>query len=354
MKRIPTWLIILMVVALIVGSKFLFFSNDKKAAAAKKPASAPVTASYFVVKPDTFTNAIYSTGQVGAFNSVDLVPEVSGKVVRIYFKEGSAVQKGDVLVKLNDADLQAQLLKTRTQLKLSQQKLSRLEKLLTVKGISQEEFDMQENELASLKADEAFTQAQIAKTTITAPFSGLLGLKNISEGALVNATTPIVSVVQTSPVFIEFSVPEKYSSSLKKDLRISFSIGSSDNAATYTASVYAIEPTVDQATKTIKARASYSGSSALYPGTFVKVNVNMGITRNALMIPTQAVVPTLKGQKVIVSRAAVANEVPVEIGIRTARRIQVTNGLKVGDTIVTTGLLSIRQDSKLRLIREVK
>jgi membrane fusion protein (multidrug efflux system) len=356
MKKIPGWLIAVIVIVGLVASKFLFFSKkeDKAAGANKGKTSAPVAVNYYVVQPVTFTNDIFATGKMGAFNEIDILPEVSGKVVAIYFKEGETVTKGTTLIKLNDADLQAQLLKSKTQSKLSEQKLERLKKLIAVNGISQEEVEVQENELNSYKADQAFIAAQLAKTNITAPFTGVVGLKNISEGSYVNSNMPIASLVQMKPLYVEFSVPEKYIGLFKKGLSVNFSSDNTEGSKTYSATIYAIEPRIDETTKTIKARAMYTGDRDFYPGSFVKVYVNLNETKNVLMVPTQAVIPTLKGQKVFVSKNAIANEVMVTIGVRTDTKVQILSGLNPGDTIITTGLLSIKKESKLKLLKADK
>jgi membrane fusion protein (multidrug efflux system) len=352
MKKVPNWIIVTIVIALLIASKFIFFEKkDEKAAGNKGKNSAPVAVNYFVVKQTGFSNDVFATGKTGALNEVDILPEVSGKVTAIYFKEGETVTKGSVLVKLNDADLQAQLMKVRTQLKLSQQKIDRLTKLLNIKGVSQEEYDMQENETASLKADEAYLNAQIAKTSIVAPFNGVIGLKNVSEGAFVNASTPIVSIVQLKPIFIEFSMPEKYSELIRKGVNVTFSSDNIESSKTFSAQIYAIEPRVDETTKTIKARALYNGDKDLYPGSFVKVYVNLDKNENALMIPTQCVIPTLKGQKVFVVKEGKAQESMIKTGVRTDQQIQVLEGLAAGDTIVATGLMSVKKDSKIKLLK---
>ena len=298
-----------------------------------------------------FNNEVFATGKIGALNQIDLLPEVGGKVMAIYFKEGETVNKGSVLVKLNDADLQAQLLKSKTQITLSEQKLERLKKLLEIKGVSQEEFDMQQNELNSLKADQAYILAQLAKTSIVAPFTGMVGLKNISEGSYVNTSTPIVSLVQVKPLYVEFSVPEKYSGLFSKGIQVKFS--NDNNKDVQTATIYAIEPRVDELTKTIKARATYNGNEHFYPGSFVKVFANLGETQNVLMVPTQCVIPTLKGQKVFVSKNGIATEAMVTIGVRTDEKIQIIDGLQEGDTVITTGLLGLKKETPLKLLKSV-
>jgi len=354
MKKIPNWIIIVAVLALLIASKFLFFSKkEEKVLSPEDRKKIPVPANYYVVKTSTFNNDLYTTGKIGAFNQIDILPEVSGKIVAVNFKEGESVNKGDLLVKLNSSDLEAQLLKTKTQSKLSEQKLDRLKKLLGINGISQEEYDMQENELAGFKADQAYIEAQIAKTNIVAPFNGVIGLKNISAGSFVSATTPIASLIQLQPLYVEFSIPEKYSDMFKKGINVNFSNDNLKTQKTFSASIYAIEPRVDEITKTIRARAMYSGSEIFYPGSFVKVYVNLGETNNALMIPTQCVIATLKGQKVFVSHEGIALDVPVEIGVRTDEKIEILKGLSAGDTVITTGLLSVKKDSRLKLLKPV-
>lgn len=350
MKKIPTWIIIVVAIALVVASKFIFFAPKVDAAAKGKP-KGPSAVNYYVVKATAFNNDVFATGKIGALNQIDILPEVGGKVMAIYFKEGETVNKGSLLVKLNDADLQAQLLKSKTQIALSEQKLERLKKLIAINGISKEEFDIQENELNALKADQAYISAQLAKTNIVAPFSGVIGLKNISEGSFVNMTTPIVSLVQTKPLYVEFSVPEKYSNLFNKGIAVKFSNDNSKELQT--ATIYAIEPRVDEMTKTIKARASYNGNEHFYPGSFVKVFANLGETQNALMIPTQCVIPTLKGQKVFIAKNGIATEAMVTIGVRTDDKIQIIDGISAGDTVITTGLLSIKKDTELKLLKSV-
>jgi len=350
MKKIPNWIIIIVIVALVIASKFIFFAKkEDSASSAKGKNKGPVAVNYFVVKATTFNNDVFSTGKIGALNQIDITPEIGGKVMAIYFKEGETVSKGSVLVKLNDADLQAQLLKSKSQITLSEQKLERLKKLIEIKGISQEEFDMQQNELNSLKADQAYILAQLSKTAIIAPFAGVIGLKNISEGSFVNSNSSIASLVQVKPLYVEFSVPEKYSSLFKKGIKINFS--GENNKELQQATIYAIEPVVDELTKTIKARAKYEGAQHFYPGSYVKVFANLGETENALMVPTQCVISTLKGQKVFICKNGISTEVPITIGVRTDDLIQIVDGLQAGDTVITTGLLSIKKESELKLLK---
>lgn len=356
MKKIPGWLLIILIFVILIVLKLFFFTKteEKGNASSKDKSKLPVAVNYFVAQPFNLNDQVYTTGKVGALNEIEIKPEISGKVLELFFKEGESVSKGAPLIKINDADLQAQLLKNKTQIKLSEEKLFRLKKLLDIKGISQEEFDVQENELASLRADQAYIQAQIAKTLITAPFSGVVGLKNISEGAYVSPSLVIATLVQMKPLYIEFSIPERYSSMLLKGMSVKFSADQPGKEDLHTAQVYAIEPKIDEATKTIRGRAMYHGEETFYPGGFVKVYVDLGQPTHSIMIPTQSVIPILKGQKVFVSNHGIAQEVQVVTGIRLDDKIQILEGLKAGDTVLTTGLMAVKKDSKLILLKSDK
>jgi membrane fusion protein (multidrug efflux system) len=353
MKKIPNWIIITLVIAVLIGAKFMFFAKNDGAPGSgpKGKPSAPIAVNYFVANSYTFSNNVYTTGKIGAMNEVEVKPEAAGKIITIYFKEGETVNKGEIIAKMNDAELQAQLSKNKIQLKLAEEKLERLNKLIAINGVSKEEFSIQENEVASIKADASYINAQMQKTVINAPFTGVIGLKNISEGAYVSPQESIASLVQLKPLFIEFSVPEKYSSSIKKGMNIKFSPGNS-STKTFTANVYAIEPKIDETTKTLRARALYEGNETLYPGSFVKVFADLGSEGKSIMVPTQCVIPILKGQKVFVSRNGMAEEVKVLSGIRTEDKIQILEGLSEGDTVLTTGLMNVKKGSKLKLLRQ--
>ncbi len=355
MKKIPVWVIIIGVFAILIASKYVFFAKkeEKSGAQGKQKNSAPKGVNYYIAKPFDFKSRLYSSGSIGAFNEIEVKPEVPGKVISIHFNEGELVNKGVVLVKINDADLQAQLQMVKLQQTLAEQKLERLKKLLAINGVSQEEHDVQQNEVNVLKAEQALLNAQIEKTTIRAPFTGVVGLKNISEGAFVTNTQVIANLVQMKPLFIEFSIPERYFSMLKKGLQVSFA---TDSKVTQemSAKIYAIEPKVDEATKTIKARAMYDGNAYLFPGSFVKVYMDIQDSGNSVMVPTQAIIPVLKGQKVYVAKNGMAEEVRVITGIRSDDKIQVLEGIKVGDTVLTTGLLSVTKGGAVKLLNAQK
>ena len=353
MKKIPNWIWVALFFAVLITVKFLFLgkNEDGLQAQGKGKASPPVSVNYYVAGSDTLQTNVFTTGKIGTLNEVELKPEANGRLIALYFTDGQQVNKGKLIARLNDAELQAQLAKNKIQVKLAEEKLERLRKLLAINGVSKEEFDVQDNEVASLKADAQWINAQLMRTVITAPFSGIIGLRNVSEGAIVTQGESIATLVQTRPLFVEFALPERYSTQLKKGMQVRF--GDKDAGTnTYSATVYAIEPRIDETTRTLRARAMYSGNADLYPGSFVKVFADLGSAGKSILIPTQCIIPILKGQKVYVYRKGQLNEIKVITGIRTDEKIQVLEGLQEGDTVLTTGLMSVKKDSKLKLIKQ--
>lgn len=353
MKSIRTLFIIALVITALILLKVFLFPSYKNTAAPAKGASKPVVpVAGFVVKPQRFENDLQSTGTIFANEEAELRSEIAGRISAINFKEGGLVDKGDLLIKINDADLNASLRKLNAQLKLANDKLQRQTKLVEIGGISREEFEMNQTEVYSLQSDIDFTKAQIAKTEIRAPFNGSIGLKNISIGNYVNANNVIATIQQLNPVKIDFDVPEKYLAQIRKGDKIKFGVETSGRQ--HEGEIAATEPMIDAATRSIKVRAyANNDDKSLFPGAFAHVQVVLNFSDNALLIPTQSVVPVLKGKKVFVSRNGLADEVMIETGERTEDQVQVLSGLTAGDTVLTTGILQVRKGSPLKFT-EVK
>jgi membrane fusion protein, multidrug efflux system len=357
MKKTRNGVIIVVILAAVVFVKLKFLSGDTPQAASiqqgKNPAS---VVNVYVVKSEKLDNKIYITGTVLANEEVVLLPEVPGKVVAINFKEGSKVTKGELLVKINDADLQAQLKKLQLQEKLAADNEAREKKLLDVNGISRMEYEGVLTQLNAIQADIQLAQAQIAKTEIRAPFDGSIGLKYVSEGSYVSSASSgaasggkIATLQQTDPVKVDFSIPEKYSSVVKQGDSIYFSIQGSDEK--FKGRIYAIEPKIDLNTRTVQLRAlSGNKEGKIFPGAFVKIELILKESPNSILIPTEALIPELKGQKVFLCKNGKAQAQKVDIGIRTDSHIQITGGLKPGDTVITTGIMQLKPDALVKII----
>jgi membrane fusion protein (multidrug efflux system) len=278
------------------------------------------------------------------------MPDVSGRVVMINLPEGSFVKKGTVLVKLFDADMQASLRKLQTQLKIAEQTRKRQAELLTVSGISQLEYDQTDLQVSSIGDDIEVLKAQIGKTEVLAPYDGVIGLRNVSVGAQVTTSTPLATIREVNKMKLDFSVPEKYSSDITMGKVVHFSIQGSDSS--FTAKILAAEGGIEATTRNLKVRAIVDVlNPALLAGAFARVDIPLSIIPDALMIPTQAVIPQEKNKKVIVARQGKAQMVTVVTGVRRPEDIQVTEGLKPGDTIVTTGVMFLKPKSPLKFTK---
>lgn len=313
-------------------------------------AKLPVNA--IVIQPRLLNSRIYTTGTLLANEEVQLRPEISGRVTGIFFAEGSKVKKGDVLLKINDRELKAQLEGKGVEEKQASDLESRARRLFEIKGISQEEYDKVANSLNMIKAQKEVIQAQLAKTEIVAPFDGVIGLRYVSEGSFVSTNMLVATMQDIDPIKVEFSVPEKHARQLKNGTEILVHIGDSPEGSKGV--VYAVESMIDLGTRTIKSRAKIPNPGEnLIPGSFAKVEITLEELPDAIVIPSGAVIPRINDEIVYVCRNGKAQSVSVKTGIRTERGIQITEGLTPGDTLIVTGLLQLA-DGKTVEIKDLE
>ena len=306
----------------------------------------PITVSATVVKLQTFDNNLALSGSIEANEQLEIRSEVSGIVKTIYFQEGSNVAKGQVLLKVDDIELKAQLAQAKTKESLASENERRAKLLLQKEAISQEEYDVARADHQSAKAQSQLILAQIEKTTVRAPFSGKIGLRSISPGTYVTPALLVAKLVNSGQLKITFSIPEKYASQVNKNGIITFKVTGSDQ--TYTAKIYAIEPEVEIATRTLKVRALADNKNGkLLPGTFADVQLPLDIIKDAVVIPTEAIIPVQGGKKVFIANKGMAKEVMVETATRTDASILVLSGLKVGDTVLTSGVMSLKDEAPI-------
>jgi len=342
------------VIGIILAFIFVSCKNEKKEAPANAGRTGggdrPVQAEAFIVKTKTLSENLEIPGTLLPFEVTEIRPEISGRVISLNIPEGSFVQKGALLVKMFDSDLQAQLKKLQVQLEIAQKTAERQEALLKIEGISKQEVDLSLLQVSNLKADIELVKVDISKTEVRAPFAGRIGLKNISNGAYITPTTLLTTISQVNQLKLEFSVPEKYSEAMRKGRQVSFNIAGSDNK--FNASILATESNIEATTRTLKVRAVVQGKHPLLvPGAFAKVALQLGKNDRSLIVPTQAVIPQARNKSVIVYKDGKPNFEVVTTGIRDSSYVQVLDGVKEGDTVITTGLLAIRPDSKIKLVK---
>jgi len=312
----------------------------------KNPATNTITVNGLIIKTENFTNTINVSGTIEANEQVQIRSEITGLVKSIHFNEGSFVAKGALLLKIDDRELQAQLLQLKTKQNLALENQNRAQKLLKVEALSVEEYQNINAELKLLQAQTQLLKVQLSKTEIRAPFSGMIGLRNISTGAYLTPTTDVVSLLSINPVKINFSVPEKYTQRINKGTDIKFTVSGSNKV--FTAKIYAIEPSINIETRTLNLKAKAENIKGyLLPGTFANIVLQLQTITDAILIPTQSIVPILNGKQVFISVNGKAKAVMVQTDIRTNENILITKGLKKGDTLLTSGIMSLKNDAPI-------
>lgn len=346
MRKFIVFLIIAAVIAGLLIVKNIYFPADAgngapgPQAGGKGQGGGPMPVDIMVVQPAKVINSIQSSGTVLANERVDLTAESAGKVTGIYFKEGSQVQAGTLLVKLNDAELKAQLQKAKVGLQLAKDREARQARLLELQGTSKEDYDIAANQVLSLQAEIEYYNSLIQKTEIRAPFSGVVGFRNIALGSYVNPSTVIATLVQTNPIKIEFSVPEKYMKNVKPGESIRYTADGVSGIKT--AKVQMIDPQINLETRSLKVRATGDNSGNLLPGNYVKVEIAVSGAEQAIQIPTSAVVPILKGQKVYVLKEGMAKEVKIGLSDRDDKFVTVSEGLSAGDSLIVSAIIMLK------------
>ncbi|MCX6254937.1 MAG: efflux RND transporter periplasmic adaptor subunit [Bacteroidia bacterium] len=350
-KRFKVTITILLIV---VMAGIIFYPKIKPlfASKSKGPGSAgsglmqsrqPLNVSGFLIKPSRMSVLINQNGTLKPDEEVELSFETSGKIVGINFTEGTRVKKGDLLAKINDRPLQAQLQKLEAQKKLAEEKEFRQRSLLDKDAISRESYDQIVTELQTIEADINLIKARISETELRAPFDGIIGLRNISEGSYATPSTKISRLIKISPMKLEFSISERYADEVNIGFPVTFKVDGSNEI--YKAVVYAVEPLIEFVTRSIVLRAYYPNKNEeLKTGRYAAVTLQLSQIENAISIPSEALIPEMEGEMVFVYRKGKASSVKVGTGLRTESLIQIVDGLKFGDTLLTSGILQLRQN----------
>jgi len=362
--KVILWISIpLVLLAGFAGSRTGFFGNrggNSKKQASEAPVQGqgqrpggqqaagllPVTAT--IARPSYLTNGIRSAGTLLANEEVDIVSKVSGKVTGVFFKEGTTVKKGALLVKIYDEDLQAQLRRSEIQEKMLSEKLERQRVLLAKDAVSRESFDQLQTDYNVNLADINLLKVRIAETEVRAPFDGVIGFRYVSEGTYVQPSVKIAHLIDYSQMKLEFAIPEKYVSQPLMGKKIAFSAqGYNDEFIAY---VYAIDYRVDETTRTIGLRARYDNrDKRLVPGMFADLTLITDEKNNAIQVPSEAVVPEMNEKRIWLYRNGKALLVPVVSGSRTENMVEILSGISVGDTVITSGLMQLRPGMAVRV-----
>lgn len=344
-KHIVYTLLILGITGLVA---FRIIRNSEQGDAGIKNNDAVTTVSGMVIKPEKFEDYLSLSGSLEANEQIDLHSEISGVVESISFEEGQKVERGQVLFRVNDIELRAQLSQTRTAQKLAGENERRAKLLLEKQAISQQEYEISSADFQSSQAQSQLMAAQLSKTIVRAPFSGTIGLREISKGTYVTPLTSIAKLVNTDQLKITFAIPEKYASRIAIGNTLTFTVSGSEEKRT--AKIYAIEPEIELATRTLRMRAvTENNNGKLYPGMFSSVRLPLEMVPDALMVPSEALIPIQNGKMIFIAEGGKAKEIVVATGARTAKAVRVLSGLKPGDTILTYGVMALKNGTPIKV-----
>lgn len=345
MKKITIYIVLILAVS--VGIWFGTKQSTIPDIAKNKRLLSPIASTYIIVKDTTLTRLLRVSGSLFPQDEITIAPEISGRIKRLFINEGSFVQKGSVLVKLEDAELQAQLSKVKALIDLAEINAKREKELLKGGGTSAELLERADNTVITLQSDFQMLKAAIAKTEIKAPFSGTIGLKEVSEGSFVSPGTKISHLVNSSPIRIECSIPEKYTSLIKKNMKIQFHVYG--NEQSFEAKISAINPMIDPISRTTKIIALYSNKKEeCKPGAFADIEIPLSVEEKAIIIPNEAIVPDIRGLRVFLLKQGKAKPKPIEAGMRTASSLEIIKGLNIGDTVLVAGASLMKAGSKVK------
>jgi membrane fusion protein (multidrug efflux system) len=299
-----------------------------------------------IVKYENLEDNFPITGSIMPDEEVDLSFETSGKIVNIYFREGTEIKKGELLAKVNDDPLQAELKKLQAQVPLAEDRVFRQKSLLAKDAVSKEAYEQVTTELGKLNADIDLAKARIAQTELRAPFDGVIGLRLVSEGQYTSPATVVAKLTKVIPLKIEFSLNERHAGIIKDGTRLTFTIDGDLNR--YEATVYAVESKLDMKTRTLKARAIYPNQNGrIKPGRYVSIKLKLQEIKNTLTAPSEAIIAEMGRDIAYIYKSGKAKQVVLTKGLRTESKVQIVNGLHPGDTLVTSGIMQIRDDTPI-------
>jgi len=324
----------LAVVALGAGCKK---APEKASAAAPGAAPPAIAVEVAIARRDTVTDAIAATGQIEAVQSIELRPDVEGRILEILFREGSEVGKGTPLFRIDDAELQAEVARAEADRDLATQSLQRTRDLVAQRASSQADLERAEAMARSSDASLALLKVRLDRTVVRAPFGGVVGQRFVSLGDYVNSDTRLVSLQTVTPQRASFQVPERYADQLKLGQRVSFRVAALPGRD-FSGKVDFVDPMVKLPGRTIMVKAVVPNPRReLQSGMFIEARLATDVRPNAVVIPEDAVLPLQGATFVWVINNGKATRRQVELGVRTPGFVEVKNGVESNDQVVVGG-----------------
>ncbi len=325
------------------------FSCDSKQEKKEPQKSPPPVVDIIVAQPQTVSNIIEANGTVVANEFVELHPETSGRITYLNVPEGKYITRGTVIARINDADLVANLNKSKATLKLAQDYVDRLKPLLSVQGVNQADYDAAMNTVISTQADIQYTQALIDKTVIRAPFDGVVGLRQVSIGAYVSSTDIIATMQQVNNLKMDFTMPEEYGKYISTGSTVQVTLDALVDTLKHKATVIAIEPQANTVTRNLKVRAILQDKTNANPGAFVKVYIAQGGSKQSILVPSNCIIPSDINKQLIIVKNGKAQFTDITTGVRLQSNVEITKGVTEGDSVIVTGVLFAKDKKPVKV-----
>lgn len=347
-KQTLFWWILAAIAVSLAIPKIIAQFGEEDSGNGFDPRSAALTVGYHKVEPEVLTETLRTSGTLLASEEVALTAETSGRVVSIHFDEGTLVEKNSLLVKINDASLQADLARLKNQAVLAELREARLKQLLAENATSQDNYEIALTELRVIEAQIQGLEADIAKTEIRAPFNGVIGLRQVSVGTYLQSNAQVATIRQLDPLNLEFTVPERLADNIRELKTVQFRLQNSQNPKS--AEIFAIEPGVERSTRSIRVRARVPNPDyRFFAGSFARVEYAIQENENALLVPTIAVIPGAQQSALFVYQDGKVERRVVQTGLRTAEKVEILKGIEAGDIIITTGIQQLRDGQSVQL-----
>ena len=338
--RIPTGLTItLAVLQLLIGCK-------PKPSASDVPPGGMPTMQVVVVEArrQPVTESLALVGSIAANELIEIKSEIDGTIQEILFREGQRVEKGQLLIRLDESKLAADVAEYESNFKLAQANFDRAKQLSEGKLISQSEYDQAAATFDVRQATLNRKQRELKDTLITAPFSGVIGARNVSPGQVIARNTLLTWLVDMDPVKVELNVPERFLSQLELGQTLDLTVAAFGTNE-FHGQVYFIAPSVDATTRTTLVKAKIPNPQLeLKPGMFANLELNLQIRENAVVIPETALSQLVEGGSgvvFVVDKATTAQPRKVKLGVHMAGKVEVIQGIEAGDRVIVEGLQKI-------------
>lgn len=348
-------IVALLLITVIFGSVFgyAYWRNYQAFTVASKFKPPPTSVSTFTAEPQNWNVVIKSVGSLVAVNSVNITTDIEGKVTEILFKSGQIVEKGDLIIQLDDELLQQNLKDRSAQLILNQDNFNRLKKLYAKSAVARNELDLSESLLIRSRAQVQADKIKIRHKKVQSPFAGKLGIRIVNLGDYIKPGDPIVNVESMDPLYVDFTIPERFISQLKVGQTFIVTVDAYADKQ-FNGKLTALNSVVDINTRNMTVRGEMNNPQhKLYPGMFANVTLHTGVSRKSIVVPRTAISYSTFGDTIYVvnkdKKTNTLTAIPrnVKLGKQRGSWVEVLSGIEKSDQVIVSGQLKLRPNSPI-------